>query len=711
MIKAPFRLGNCEVNPIENTITCAAGNRQSIQQKSIEVIWFLARHYPRVISREELIDHIWGEHSVVGDNSLTNAIWHLRKILKRAADNGEVITTIRKVGYKLTLEPQWEQLSSDTASAAPKNAHSNHISFIAMNRLKYVTLSACIIVLLVTVSYQFNKHQKPYTPVKIERITKQQGFEKFPTPSPNGRFVVYSKPKGETGISNLFLQDTQQPLSSPKQLTFSNDEKTLSTWSSDEKFLYFIRKNKNQNTCSIIRMEMSSLQESEVTQCNLFSTLNYLDISPDNKTLAFSHKNASDDTSGIYFIRLDLPNSQPTPFSCFTDCGYTDRDMAFSPDGKTIAVTRRINRYSENIFLVDLATKHSQQLTFGDQDIAGLTWHPSGRYLIYASQRSDNRYAYALDVSTKKSINLHIPHFNFPAIAKSSGKLFYQRQKEQYNISHLQLGGEVTTSPFPTIYSEYSLTNTDYSSQQNRLVYASNESGYYEIWSSDPSGENRTQLTHLKSSASAPKWSHDGKKVAFLLPSEQGSNEIYILDLQSQKTHKLASPFTNHRRPTWSYDDSAILSSIVNTDGSDLYQININDGKSKRLTHDNGRFAIMLSPTMMIYSIPNQGLWKKDIASQLPAEKILDTEYFTTRYAWTYYNGDIYFKSKRKTFNQIQKYNLDTQQVTPLIRISKHAIRSSSSLSYIPHSDQLLFTNTLYPETSINALSSFSLDD
>ena len=104
-----FKLGHCQVTPDDFSIQFEGQEKQSLQPKFIEVLNYLAKHHPRVIPREELIENIWGPDSFVGEKSLTNAIWHLRKSLTSATSETEIIETIRKAGYRLLVTPQWLQ--------------------------------------------------------------------------------------------------------------------------------------------------------------------------------------------------------------------------------------------------------------------------------------------------------------------------------------------------------------------------------------------------------------------------------------------------------------------------------------------------------------------------------------------------------------------------------------------------------------------------
>jgi len=704
-----FRLSNCEIDPIEHSIIFDGEKKQTIQPKSIEVICYLAAHHPRVISREELITHIWGENSVVGDNGLTNAIWHLRKTLKAINNGGDIIETIRKVGYKLSLSPVWQEqlpVSEELTVTPPQNNVQTKPLPSKQNKLIYAGTSLFFIVLFFI---WYNYQSRDFTPFVSTQITKQQGAESYPAPSPDGKFVAYRKVSIGNGNTDLYIQDVQNLQSPPKQLTFDAYREGFSVWSHSGKYLYFSRQDNEKNQCWIVKLDISSLQETKLATCQPRNSYIYLDISPDDKTLAYTHKEETDDRRGIYFIRLDQANATPIRFSC-NHCDYKDRDMAFSPDGQSIAISRRAtksqytNRHNENIFLVDLKSKISVQLTDKKEDIIGLSWHPSGKKIIYAAQRSDNRYSYILDVETKKIKNLNIPNFNYPAIARKSTHLFYQVLSDRYHISHLQLGGSVSNSPFPTLQSEFNHLNSDYSKISNRIAYSSNESGYYEVWSSDPSGANKKQLTNLKQQVLTPRWSHDGQKIAFLSPSDDGQYDISILDVKTHKVSKLSSPFKNHNRPTWSYDDKTIITNIADVKSEGLFQINIVSGKSKQLTFDKGRLGIMISPTTLLYSIPGKGLWQKNILNNTLSINVIPASLFRTRYTWVYGNNGVYFKQSRNNVYQLNFYDLTSKQNTPLIRIPKHTLRSSTALTFIENSNRLMFTSSRNPQSSIHML-------
>lgn len=714
-----FQIGTCLVNPLEYTVAFDQEEQQSIQPKFIDVLSYLASHYPRIIPRDELIDEIWQGNAYVGKKALTNAVWNLRKNLTPACPNEEIIETIRNVGYRLLVEPQWQdELATKENSPAAAQATSVDESSTEIIPKKtpyftYITSLVATVFIALMANYLFfagNSEQVSHSAEvrDLTRITKAPGSELYASPSPDGKFVVYKSLKPEKP-AHLFLQDISQPQLPAKQLTFGAVKTGQSVWSNNGKYLYFTQKNINKapqkNTCSVIRLNVLTNQSKVISHCTAKKSYYYIDISPDDKVLAYHGYSESADERGIYFLSLDDKNAKPTRFSCLKDCGYEELDMAFSPDGKKIAVSRRFNRFSENIFLIDLTTKETIQLTPDEEDIVGFTWHPSGEYIVYGAQHADVRNAYAIKISDKSISNLHIESFSHPTYAKKSAELFYQQRDEDYHIASLQLKGTVAASPFPVIKSDFNHHYPDYSQTAEKLVYVSNESGFYELWLADINGENREKLTNLKQTIRYPKWSFDGKKVAFIAPAEQDDKEnIYLIDIASKKISVLPSHFERFNRPTWSFDDKSIISAVLDHQYTDLFQINITTGASKRLTYNGGLYGVMISADTLLYTRDKRGLWQKNINDESPSVNIIRSKIFSATYTWVYQDGGIYYRQNKAKYQQVAFYDFTDKTRQSLARFPLKTFENLGSFAFSGKDNKLIFTASHFPQADIKRL-------
>ena len=93
--------GEVEINTSKYSVS-VAGAPVSFTKKEFELLVFLARRPGRVITRDTLLNEIWGDNVVVIDRTIDV---HIRKIREKLGDdNMPFIETIKGVGYRLRAE-------------------------------------------------------------------------------------------------------------------------------------------------------------------------------------------------------------------------------------------------------------------------------------------------------------------------------------------------------------------------------------------------------------------------------------------------------------------------------------------------------------------------------------------------------------------------------------------------------------------------------
>lgn len=65
----------------------------------------LLSHYPKVVSREQLLEELWDDQAFVDENTLNV---NMTRVRKKLADYGvkSVIETVRGAGYRLLLHEE-----------------------------------------------------------------------------------------------------------------------------------------------------------------------------------------------------------------------------------------------------------------------------------------------------------------------------------------------------------------------------------------------------------------------------------------------------------------------------------------------------------------------------------------------------------------------------------------------------------------------------
>ena len=75
------------------------GEQVFFPRKEFEILYYLASHEGKVISRETLLSRIWGADVYVGDRTVDV---HIRKIREKLGEHADMIETIKGVGYKFS---------------------------------------------------------------------------------------------------------------------------------------------------------------------------------------------------------------------------------------------------------------------------------------------------------------------------------------------------------------------------------------------------------------------------------------------------------------------------------------------------------------------------------------------------------------------------------------------------------------------------------
>src|ERR1700729_1076612 len=93
-----FRFGDVEVREREFSLV-RAGEALSVEPKAFRVLLILLKNPQKLISKEELLNAVWGDAAVT-ENSLTRSIALLRRLLGDDTRNPRYIETVATVGYR-----------------------------------------------------------------------------------------------------------------------------------------------------------------------------------------------------------------------------------------------------------------------------------------------------------------------------------------------------------------------------------------------------------------------------------------------------------------------------------------------------------------------------------------------------------------------------------------------------------------------------------
>ena len=120
----------------------------------------------------------------------------------------------------------------------------------------------------------------------------------------------------------------------------------------------------------------------------------------------------------------------------------------------------------------------------------------------------------------------------------------------------------------------------------NKVVFASDRDGDFEIFLMNANGSGPTQLTDDPDTDAYPKVSNDGTKIAFL--STRGSNaDLYVMDADGENVRQVTSSSGTPVYYSWSPDDTRIAFRDNRSGNDEIYTIKADGSDEKRLTNDS----------------------------------------------------------------------------------------------------------------------------
>jgi DNA-binding response OmpR family regulator len=83
------------------------GQREYLPARDFELLELLIASAPRAVSRNQIIDALWGEDKLGNHRTVDNMIVHLRQSLGDSGSN--LIRSVRGVGYQWNATSEHEQ--------------------------------------------------------------------------------------------------------------------------------------------------------------------------------------------------------------------------------------------------------------------------------------------------------------------------------------------------------------------------------------------------------------------------------------------------------------------------------------------------------------------------------------------------------------------------------------------------------------------------
>jgi len=522
---SPFILGEWTVHPALNRIT-RGEETIPVEPRVMHVLACLASRPGDVLSRDDLLEWVWGE-TIVCEESLTRTISELRRIFGDDPRNPQVIETIRKGGYRLIapIEPVEGAPAGTTFEALPDTGKPTGVPPLVVWTLVGLIAAAVAVVTIVWPP----RSRAPARPTALRGspFTSYRGHERFPAISPDGTQIAFAWDRDEGSDYDIYVK--QRNTESPLQLTDAPENEVYPTWSPDGSTIAFLRGGEEGG---IFTIPVLGGPETRLLRSRGLGP--GIDWSPDGELLAYS---AIDSAGGAGSIRfLSLATRESTVLTHPAPSFQGDFYPAFSPDGRSLAFVRSDDAYMHDIYLTRLPDGEERRATFAQGQVVGIDWTRDGKELIFAAAPSGNFSLWRLRVGdgrvtllpTQSDLSL------CPSVARTGRSMVYEELTFETDVHQINIGrrdrGELESEPL------ICSTRLDYApsySPDGRLIaFISTRTGHREVWVCDSDGGRPRQITRFAGPwILQPQWSPDGRQLAFSVTTS-GHFVIHVADLE-----------------------------------------------------------------------------------------------------------------------------------------------------------------------------------
>ncbi len=178
-------------------------------------------------------------------------------------------------------------------------------------------------------------------------------------------------------------------------------------------------------------------------------------------------------------------------------------------------------------------------------------------------------------------VNHRIRKVDMPRLRLGDPILFYSNVTGNFELYSIQPDGtnqtQLTNEPAADLHSVYSPDGS-------RILFVSERDGNREIYIMDANGSNPTRLTNAPGVDLGPSFSPDGNRIAFS-SDRDGDYEIYLMDPDGSNLATLTSNGVLGTFPSFSPDGTRIVFESRRDGNNEIYVMNADGSNQTRLTN------------------------------------------------------------------------------------------------------------------------------
>jgi tricorn protease len=395
--------------------------------------------------------------------------------------------------------------------------------------------------------------------------------ESRPLYSPDGKRMAFTSAR--SGNGDIYLLSLES--GDLKRLTFDDSSDQLDAWSADGRWIYFTSSSRDISGMNDLFRVSSEGGTPMQVSADQFTNEYFSAPSPDGSTLAFTghgfgfsqwwRKGHSHiDESEIWLIRFGAKQT----YEQLSEGGAKEVWPMWSKDGRRIFyVSDRSG--AQNVWVKEMSGKARQVTNFKDGRVLWPSIGYDGRAIVFERDfqiwKLDTETGRAAAVNiTRRGVSTGpaVEHLRLTdqiseiALAPDGKKIAFIVRGEVFAASTTDAGDAARVTFTPQAESQVA-----WSADSRRVVYVSDRDGPAHLFLYDFGTNTETRLTHESLSDDTPRFSPDGKMIAF----ERGGAELRVFDVEAKndrlvaKAHLEWPPLSSDRPFAWSPDSKWIV--------------------------------------------------------------------------------------------------------------------------------------------------------
>ena len=695
-----------------------AGRKLKFGGQPFQLLAILLERPGEVVTRDELQKRLWPDTFVDVDRNLNTSINRIRDVLSDSAETPRYVETMPRRGYRFIGSVQ-----KDNVEEAPKS-EANLTSRFRFGKINAPVLvgAALLIAALAFIGWRITAghlvhssrtqprlNQSASANMRMVTLTRLSGEVWGPTFSPDGEKVAFFwDGEGIAHRSDLYVQlvGADKPL----RLTNTTDGSICcADWSPDGQRIAFSRCGDYRGAVFVI----PALGGPERKVADLACLLAGFDggefkWTADGRSLIIMDQCTPDAPVGIVVFSLQTGQKRCLDSPRPGESG--DFGPAVSPDQKSVVFVRARTYSISDLYTVDLSGGNLRRLTFDNERVSEPMWASDGQRLVFYSGRRGGRlWEVPAGGGTIE------PETVFPATGALSrdGHRFAYVQfavaapAAVWRLKLSRVGGE-SVSQNQIIASSGNSGAAELSPDERQIAFESERSGTVEIWKSQWDGSDPQQLTSFNVIVGTPRWSPDGKLIAFDADRLASHSQIYLMDADGRNQHSIVSGEYDNVVPRWARDGKSIYFASNRSGDWQVWNYRLSDRAERQVTRGGGWAAMESDDGKTLYfSRKGGGLWatpvgggeEKFITGQLHAHAEADFAVIST--------GIYLLNAKAAHGAAIMYYNFSTSRLTSVYALKENADGGNSSLTSSRDGLTLLLSQAPFPQSSITMVEGF----